>query len=123
MTRILVVDDAQEVRQFLQEYLDFCGFGGEDNGLEFAENGRKAQTIIQQTSLPFDLVITDTEMPELGGVKLTDWIKENFPAIPVILTSGRGEPPNHRADAFLGKPYPLDQLREVIKNLLKKPDE
>ncbi len=110
--KILVVDDEEEIRELLKDWLAATG-----QKVFTAQNGEEATYAIKEPSSSFDLVITDTEMPQMGGVELTEWVKTNFPKIPVILMSGREEPAKHRADVFLPKPLPLKELGEIIDSL------
>jgi CheY-like chemotaxis protein len=67
-----------------------------------------------------DLVFADVNLPGvMGGLSFTVWMRERYPQIPVILTSGvkavapalkRGRPV-----PFVAKPYDLDQLAELIE--------
>lgn len=117
MLKILVVEDKEDMRDLLTKLLRRSTFTTEKREIFSANNGFEAQRILEQESI--NLVITDTEMPEMGGVELTDWIKTNLPRLPVILMSGRRESSNHRANVFLEKPLRLERLEEVIKTLLQ----
>jgi two-component system cell cycle sensor histidine kinase/response regulator CckA len=73
-------------------------------------------------------VITDLEMPRLGGDILAEWIHSARPEIPIILISGR-EPgaaalnellETHKA-WFLAKPFDLSDLEALIEEVLAKP--
>ena len=111
--KILVVDDAEEVRKLLKDYL-FCI----NHEVFIAKDGERAVNIIKEIPISFDLIFTDTEMPKMGGIELTEWVKTNFPKIPVILISGKEEPENHQADAFLQKPLHLRELKATINSLI-----
>ncbi len=115
--KILMVDDAEIMRKIVKDFLESRKDHYE---VSTAEDGEEALAIMKKTSPPFDLVITDTEMPRMGGIELTEWVKTNFPKIPVILTSGAEEPKNHQADIFLAKPFNLHRLEEILKSLCLK---
>lgn len=70
--RVLVVDDEEFVRQFLQESLRMC-FGC---SVETASDGEDA---IKRLDRPYDLVLTDIRMPGINGIQLRGWIAENRP--------------------------------------------
>lgn len=55
-----------------------------------AESGAEALQIIS-TSLPFHLVLTDMEMPEMDGVQIAQEIRRYDPAVPVIVLSSVGD--------------------------------
>jgi len=111
--KILVVDDAKGMREMLKEHLLKSNYEAFT-----AKDGKEALDIIKETSPSFDLIITDAKMPEIGGVELTKRVKTNFPEIPIILMSGRDEPAEHQANAFLPKPFTLKKLGEIINSLL-----
>jgi CheY-like chemotaxis protein len=83
--RILVVDDEPTVLFILHDTLQALGSGYEivtaQNGLEALDSARKD---------PFDLVITDLSMPDLNGIELTEAIKTQRPATPVIWITAYG---------------------------------
>jgi CheY-like chemotaxis protein len=83
--RILVVDDEPMVLFILHDTLQALGSGYEivtaQNGLEALDSAKKS---------PFDLVITDLSMPGMGGIELTESIKMQRPATPVIWITAHG---------------------------------
>ena len=107
--KILIVDDAREIRELLKAALE------EEYEVTSCKNGKEGWRSIKDSQ--FHLVITDWEMPKMNGLELTERIKASFPQTPVILTSGI-VPEEHPADAFLQKPWDLQELLELIKNLL-----
>jgi YesN/AraC family two-component response regulator len=68
----------------------------------------------------FDLVISDVEMEKMDGVQLAEKIQKDHPEVHIILISGNKEPSNHKAHAFLAKPFVRGDLLETIKRLLGK---
>ena len=126
-TTILIVDDETPIREIIACFLarrwrkrTLETTEVEVLNLEGAKSGKEAISLISNSKSIPNLVITDNEMPEMSGVELIDWIKENYPQIPVILMSGGTEPPNHQADVFLKKPPILKNLIEIIEKLLKE---
>ena len=79
--RILVVDDEQAIREILSKMLTWTGFE-----VEVACTGYEGLDLFRK--LPFDLVITDLEMPEMNGWILTSHIKKQSPDTPVLLVTG-----------------------------------
>jgi signal transduction histidine kinase/CheY-like chemotaxis protein/ligand-binding sensor domain-containing protein len=71
----------------------------------------------------FDLLITDMQMPEMDGMQLSHFVKEKYPAIPIVLLSSMGEDSKlKRSDLFaavLTKPVKQQQLCKVIQLALK----
>lgn len=84
--KILVVDDEPEFRRAVGRHLRREGFS-----IDSAKDGLDAREKIQESVLigdPFDLVVTDVEMPGLDGVELLEWIKRERPEISALLISG-----------------------------------
>jgi two-component sensor histidine kinase/CheY-like chemotaxis protein len=78
---ILVIEDEQAIRESITGYLEDL-----DYPILAAENGRKGIDLIK-TRHP-DLVLTDLRMPEVSGIEVLSYVKQNFPDMPVIIVSG-----------------------------------
>ena len=112
MTTILVVDDEAPIRELLAWILKDLGYQVHE-----AINGREAIAVAAQH--PPDLVISDVMMPVMGGPELCRWMKSELePAPPVILTSSVGVhvARGTGADAFVRKPFDLDELEEAVRH-------
>ncbi|MBX3735881.1 MAG: response regulator [Candidatus Didemnitutus sp.] len=72
---VLIVDDEEFVRQFMQEVLR-AGFSCR---IEIAADGHEAVEKLRTAT--FDLVLTDIRMPRLDGLQLRRWIEENRPEL------------------------------------------
>ena len=76
----------------------------------------------------FDLVVSDVMMPEMDGFTLLRMIKTNVNSshIPVVMLTSKSDVANRLeglekgADAFLAKPFDMDELHVVINNLITK---
>ncbi|EIK97384.1 putative chemotaxis-related response regulator [Pseudomonas sp. M47T1] len=120
---VLVVDDAPFIRDLVKKCLRnaFSGMVIED-----AVNGRKAQALLMKDS--FDLVLCDWEMPEMSGLELLTWCREqdNLKAMPFIMVTSRGDKENvvqaiqAGVSDFIGKPFTNDQLLTKVKKALAK---
>jgi len=78
---ILLVDDDLLVAGFLESYLTDYNYN-----VNTVHNGLLAlEKLVEQ---PFDLVITDQSMPEMTGIELSEKIRESYPNLPIILSSG-----------------------------------
>lgn len=117
--RILVVEDDEEIRNYLYQEL------GNDFHIQECNNGKDAlATILKKAP---DLVITDVMMPEMDGMTLCKKIKQNVNInhIPVILLTARTreedtmEGLQHGADAYITKPFNVEILRQNAMNLIK----
>ncbi|MBF8778580.1 response regulator [Pseudomonas fulva] len=121
--KVLVVDDAPFIRDLVRKCLRnaFPGVMVED-----AVNGRKAQLLL--TREPFDLVLCDWEMPELSGLELLAWCRQQ-PAManmPFIMVTSRGDKENviqaiqAGVSDFVGKPFTNEQLLGKVKKAVGK---
>ncbi len=114
--RILVIEDDQEIRSMLEDYLSYLGYE-----VLTASDGLEGLKEIK--SRDYDLVITDITMPFVSGIGIISVLKQKHPDIPVIAITGYGyhaEELAHekRADRILSKPFEIQELKETIENLL-----
>ena len=83
---VLVVDDASFIRDLIKK-----GLRSHFPGIQIDEavNGRKAQQMLGVQK--FDLVLCDWEMPEMSGLELLTWFRQQseFKATPFIMEIGR----------------------------------
>jgi two-component system nitrogen regulation response regulator NtrX len=119
MTRILVVDDEQAIRQTLKEILSFEGYA-----VDTAENGKDGLALL--TDNLYDVVLSDIKMPGMDGMEFLAKVNEIAPDIPVIMISGHGsievavESVRKGAYDFITKPPDLNRLLITIKNAIDK---
>ena len=115
---ILLVDDDAEIAQYIQSELsDWYRFG-------YAPNGKEGLKALLTSK--FDLVISDVMMPEMDGITMLKKIKSNsnISDIPVILLTSKSEVESRLeglkkgADAFLAKPFNMEELHILIDNLV-----
>lgn len=113
---ILIVDDESRERRVLSMNLS------SNYNVLSAENGKQATELISGNKV--HLVLTDMKMPEMDGVELLEWIKKNYPAIPVILVTAFGSIENAVEAMKLGaldyitKPIKLEELEAIISKAL-----
>ena len=121
--RVLLVDDDQEITQYIATELShYYKFGICHNGRE----GLKELLTQSQSDAPYDLVISDVMMPEMDGFTMLRMIKTNLNLshIPVIMLTSKADVGNRLeglergADAFLAKPFNMQELRMNIDNLI-----
>jgi DNA-binding NtrC family response regulator len=118
--RILIVDDDQAMRLALSESLESCGYD-----ISVAENGSEALNLFKKGK--FDLVVTDMKMPGMTGIEVLQSVKILSPDIPVILITAYGtvntavEAMKEGAAEFIMKPFSLDDLEAVVKNVINTP--
>jgi ligand-binding sensor domain-containing protein/DNA-binding response OmpR family regulator len=116
--KILVVDDEDELRDFLSQELK------ETYKVLLARNGNEGLlTALSQTP---DLILADVMMPGMDGFTFVKKLKANANVshIPVILLSSKAEHKDRMegldkgADAYLTKPFNVEELSLVISNLI-----
>jgi two-component system cell cycle sensor histidine kinase/response regulator CckA len=111
---ILLVDDEPQVRSFVKTVLLRQGFRVVE-----AEDGLAAFSFILDFHGQFSLVVSDIGVPHLDGVKLSRWVREQFPSLPVLLLSGGSDPDNYsEGSAFLPEPFCASQLIGAVRGLL-----
>jgi two-component system phosphate regulon response regulator PhoB len=117
MVTILVVDDEEPLRQLLAGIFTDRGY----RALQ-AYNGRHALELLQTE--PADLVLTDMMMPQLTGADLCRRLKSGpeTRGIPIILMSaaGRAVANGTGADAYLDKPFQLDEVEALVEQWLER---
>jgi signal transduction histidine kinase/DNA-binding response OmpR family regulator/HAMP domain-containing protein len=121
--KVLVVDDIRTNRFILTEYLKYWGCSPTE-----ASDAPQALAILKQGAaygVPFDLLLTDVQMPEMSGFDLVREIRaaEELRTVPVIvLTSlgvaGKPEQGEIQVEACLTKPVRRDELYQAIQSAL-----
>jgi len=123
--KILVVDDASFTRDLIRRSLKKQFPAVE---IEEAVNGRKAQQMLNK--IQFDMVLCDWEMPEMTGVELLKWCREQpkykKEDVPFVMITSRGDK-SHVVEAvqsgvtdYLGKPFSSEQLANKVISAAKK---
>ena len=111
---ILVVEDEPLLRMTLAEVLEDAGYTVAE-----ADCVAKAVELVLARQISFDLVLSDIRMPgAMDGLQLADWIRERFPGIPVILTTGYSAKDAGVKYPLLTKPYDYRIVVEKIRELL-----
>lgn len=120
---VLVVDDASFIRDLVKKGLrdHFPGIQ-----IEEAINGRKAQQLLARATI--DLILCDWEMPELSGLELLTWCREqdHLKTTPFIMVTSRGDKENviqaiqAGVSDYIGKPFSNDQLVTKVKKALAR---
>ncbi|MEW6734778.1 MAG: ATP-binding protein, partial [Acidobacteriota bacterium] len=116
-SRILIVDDEEDVRDLLADILS--SFGHE---VVIAESGVDALEVLATNR--FQLVVTDLGMPEMSGSELAERAKALYPGLPVILCTGWGEAMDKTQikdgiiDLIISKPFDLEQIYSALAQIL-----
>lgn len=116
--RILVVDDEESIREFLNIMLRKEGYD-----VTCVEDGQKAIDILKKKS--FEMVISDLQMPHVTGLELLKFVKENYSDVLFMLITAFGttetavEAMKSGAYDYITKPFKLDEVRINIANALR----
>lgn len=117
-SRILVVDDEESIREFLEIMLKKEGYE-----VTTAEDGAKAKEILTKKS--FDMVISDMQMPNVTGIELLRHVRESYPDLCFMIITAFGttetavEAMKLGAYDYLTKPFKIDEVRLNIANALR----
>jgi two-component system, cell cycle sensor histidine kinase and response regulator CckA len=118
---VLLVDDEEMVLEAGKELLNHLGYE-----VLLAENGREALELYKKNQDKIDLVLLDMVMPVMGGGEAFDRMKEINTNVKVLLSSGyslEGEAKEilkRGCDAFIQKPFKIEQLSQKMRGVLDK---
>lgn len=119
--KILLIDDDPNLILLVKDYLEFRGYQ-----VITAENGREAQTILEQY-MP-DLVICDVMMPEMDGYTFAEQMRLDARCswIPMIFLSAKGQSQDRirglrsGADVYMIKPFEPEELVAQVEACLSR---
>jgi two-component system KDP operon response regulator KdpE len=120
MVTILVVEDEPALRRTLVAALGSCGYDvvGAETGVEALDHVRRGRP---------DLVVLDLELPEMNGWEFLNHFRREHEhaSVPVLVTSATHRHVEGRLaiQAFLAKPFDLDELLECVQALLCEPSD
>lgn len=117
--RILIVDDEDEIRNYIKDEL------ADMYKISEASDGKEALNIILQEKP--HLIISDVMMPKMDGIALTKKVKSNINVnhIPIILLTAKASDEDKAegfetgADSYISKPFNIDLLKIRVSNLLE----
>ena len=122
--RVLIVDDDEEIGAYISQEL-----GSYYHITAVTSGGAAMHALLgAEPDKQFDVVISDVMMPVMDGFTLLRMIKTNMNInhIPVVMLTSKAAVANRLeglekgADAFLAKPFDMDELHMVINNLISK---
>lgn len=125
MTRILLVEDSVTMRGFVRGAL-LAGSPTLELDIVEAENGFDALRLLPRG--PYDLVITDINMPNINGLELLSFIRKSdqHRDTPVLLISTQSSDKDRRraldlgANEYLAKPFTAVALQEAAQRQLER---
>lgn len=118
--RVLVIDDSQEIRDFLSEYIL------QPKGFEVLSASNGLMGLEMAIAKEPDLMIVDQQMPRLTGLEVLEKLKERGVEIPAILATAHGSEETAVAAFRLGirdyviKPFDADEISESVDRALRE---
>jgi two-component system cell cycle sensor histidine kinase/response regulator CckA len=116
--RVLVVDDDEAMRAFLEEEL-------RDEGFQVTGAPDTLSALIHLLGKVVDVLVVDWKMPTQDGFYLLSTVRRSHPKLPVIFVTAYARPEIQRralecgAFGFLAKPFPLGGLVREIEEALR----
>jgi signal transduction histidine kinase/ActR/RegA family two-component response regulator len=114
--RVLVVEDNEDIGRFSTDLLQDLGYK-----ISWVTNATDALTALSHDEFAFDLVFSDIIMPGMNGVELATTIRERFPGLPVVLTSGYSNvlaENAHSGFELIQKPYSVEALSRTLRRAI-----
>jgi len=119
---ILVVDDSKIMREMIVA----CLRGQE--GLTFTHAASGLEAIEQLSLRPFDLVVLDLNMPDIGGVEVVQFIRgqDTLRQLPILIVTTRGDEASRTrvleagASRFMTKPFSPETILTEVRALLSR---
>ena len=110
--QILLAEDDAFVRDMIKTVLSSEGYQ-----IDEAKNGLQAVAWMHEKA--YDLILSDIQMPQMGGMGVLEEARRLQPKTRVILMSGQDADPDQLRELgafdFIEKPFPLDILLEIIE--------
>ena len=123
MAEVLVVDDSRVMRDMVCACL-------KPNASIRPTHASSGLEAIEQLSLkPFDLMVLDLNMPDIGGIEVLEFVRgqDKLRALPIVVVTTRGDE-SSRASAlaagatrYMTKPFTPEAILGEISALLEKP--
>ncbi|MDI6784710.1 MAG: response regulator, partial [bacterium] len=119
MSQILIADADSEFRRNMVRVLS-------DEGYSVAEVASAEAAIAEEQRLHFDIILTDLDIPQAGGLQVMKAVQETDPSVAVILIAGSSSREetarmmvNGAAD-YLKKPFSPRELLSKVQSVLKR---
>ena len=117
--RILVVEDTEDNRQIIRDLLTNFGY-------ELIEAADGAEGVAMAQSERPDLILMDIQLPEVSGLEVTKWLKEDpdlkeIPVVAVTAFAMKGDEERIRqggCEAYLSKPISVAKFIDTIRHFL-----
>ncbi len=117
-TKLLIVDDEEELRELLGALL--ADIAGE---IMYAKNGQEAIDLLTKES--FDAVLSDQKMPMKTGIEVLEWLRGQGKQTPFVMHTGFDEPDvkdkakKLGAYAYIQKPWDVKFLSKTVREAVE----
>ena len=114
---ILIIDDTQDIRDYLNQILTELGF---EDILE-SRDFESAKTLMNEKSP--NVIFLDIELPDTDGTEILEYLNDHFPLTHVVMCSGHNSLENVQntwefgAKDFIAKPFNAQKVDTVMKRL------
>lgn len=121
MARLLVAEDDEAVRAFLEKAFELDG-----HDVRTAEDGAMALEVLAEEDGAFDLLLTDIQMPVMDGIALALSTVRDYPGLPILLMTGyanqreRAHGLESLVEDVIMKPFSLADIRDAVGGVLEK---
>jgi two-component system, chemotaxis family, chemotaxis protein CheY len=120
MPKILVVDDSKVMREMIVACLRGLA------GVEFTQAASGLEAIERLSLAPFDLVLLDLNMPDIGGFEVVEFVRgqDTLRSLPIIVITTRGDDGSREralrtgASRFMTKPFEPAEIVAEVRSLL-----
>jgi CheY-like chemotaxis protein len=113
---VLVVEDNADIGRFSTELLQDLGYS-----TSWVTDAQAALARLEKDEFAFDLVFSDIIMPGMNGIELAAVIREHYPGLPVVLTSGYSHilaENAHHGFELIQKPYSVEVLSRTLRKAI-----
>ena len=113
MVKILIIDDEKSILDLLSVV-----FKKEGYRVETSLSAKTALELIDKEE--FDLILTDIKLPQMSGMKILKYVKEKYPAMPVVMITAYGtikqaiEALKMGAMDYIVKPFNMEELKIIV---------
>lgn len=122
---VLVVEDSQSTRSFIAQALE------DIDDIQIVESGTGFEALKVLPRYNFNLILTDINMPDINGLELINFIRNNpnYKDIPLFIISTESSAQDREkglklgANEYIVKPFDPAQLQKLVKKYLKIHEE
>lgn len=121
LLRVLIVDDDDAFRAALIEFLQLRG-----RQVKSCKDGQEALRVLQEEREPYDVVITDLIMPEVGGLEVIRAAKQRHAETQVVVITGFAsletaiDSMRQGAFDYVAKPFKLVEVDLIVEKISER---